>query len=285
MSKTTQRLIVGSSMFFVSFSMLCTASAMQVDKEQYPYAPSLIQWEKSSAEFTEPSTCGECHPDKYEEWRGSMHSLAFQDPIYQGELNLAIAAVGHDIAKQCEGCHTAAAVVTGEIKGAGLKDLSPMAMAGVSCDVCHSIKGHTHWQTPTHQPENGSFILSPGKEVDGETILTKYGPFPQQKIVVKDSMNVWNLPCTCRLSSVPPVTRSPTTKLILLLKQLIANGKTAPTQSKASPVRTVIWWSWRPSNALPTNCNAQHEKNTDTTLMVPTSSSTTYTDWRQKKWR
>jgi len=110
-----------------------------------------------------------------------MHSMAFQDPIYQGELKLAIEAVGHDVAKQCEGCHTAAAVVTGEVKGSGLKDLSPIAMAGVSCDVCHSIKGHTHWQTPTHQPENGSMILSPGKEMDGEVVLTKYGPFPVEE--------------------------------------------------------------------------------------------------------
>lgn len=167
-----------ASTWMLAVSSLALASGVEVDKEQYPYAPSLIQWEKSAAEFTDPETCAECHPQQYEEWRGSMHSMAFQDPIYQGELNIAIGAVGHDVAKQCEGCHTPAAVVTGEVKGAGLKGLSPVAMAGVSCDVCHSIKGHTHWQTPTHQPENGSFILSPGKEVDGEPVLTKYGPFP-----------------------------------------------------------------------------------------------------------
>lgn len=170
--------VISVSVVLAVFSSMALASGLKVDKEQYPYAPSLIQWEKSAAEFTEPETCAECHPQQYEEWRGSMHSMAFQDPIYQGELKLAIEAVGHDVAKQCEGCHTAAAVVTGEIKGAGLKDLSPMAMAGVSCDICHSIKGHTHWQTPTHQPENGSMILSPGKEVNGEVVLTKYGPFP-----------------------------------------------------------------------------------------------------------
>ncbi|AGF78734.1 hypothetical protein UWK_02193 [Desulfocapsa sulfexigens DSM 10523] len=169
---------IGMSAGLIAVASLAMATGNGVDMEQYPYAPSLIQWEKSAAEFTEPETCAECHPQQYEEWRGSMHSIAFQDPIYQGELKLAIEAVGHDVAKQCEGCHTAAAVVNGEVKGAGLKDLSPLAMAGVSCDVCHSIKGHTHWQTPTHQPENGSMILSPGKEVDGEVILTKFGPFP-----------------------------------------------------------------------------------------------------------
>ncbi|MCP4116419.1 MAG: cytochrome C [Desulfobacteraceae bacterium] len=146
---------------------------MQTDTAFYPYAPSLLKWEKTGADFTEPETCGECHPEKYEQWQGSMHAMAFQDPIYQGELYLAVTKAGHDTARQCEGCHTPAAVVKGEIKGAGLKGLSPLAMAGVSCDVCHSVKGHTHWQTPYHQPENGSLILSPGT-ADQE--LTKYGP-------------------------------------------------------------------------------------------------------------
>ncbi|MBU0665224.1 MAG: cytochrome c family protein [Proteobacteria bacterium] len=153
----------------------------KVDKEFYPYAPSLIKWDKTSAGFNEPATCGECHPDKFEEWSSSMHAMAFQDPVYQGELHAAIEAVGHDIARQCEGCHTAAAVVQGEIKGAGFKGLSPLAMSGVSCDVCHSIKSHTHWQTPTHQPENGSLVLSPGKEGPDGPVLTKYGPFPPEE--------------------------------------------------------------------------------------------------------
>ena len=164
-----------------ALALTSTTGWSKADKELFPYAPSLIQWNKTAAEFTEPETCGECHPQQYEEWQGSMHAMAFQDPIYQGELNLAVAAVGHDIARQCEGCHSPAGVVTGEIKGPGLEGLGPVAMAGVSCDVCHSIAGHNHWQTPSHQPENGSFILSPGKEEEGEVTLTKYGPFPAEE--------------------------------------------------------------------------------------------------------
>lgn len=149
----------------------------QLDTKLFPYAPSLLNWEKSKAGFTPPETCAECHPDQYQEWTGSMHALAFQDPIYQGELSKAVKAVGPEVAKQCEGCHSAAAVVTGEVKGPGLTGLSPMAMAGVSCDVCHSVKGHNGWKTPYHQPENGSLILSPGKETKDGVVLTKYGPY------------------------------------------------------------------------------------------------------------
>ena len=172
---------------------------MTTDKAFYPYAPSLIKWERSRGDFTAPETCAECHPEKYEEWQGSMHAMAFQDPVYQGELNHAVHSVGTAVSKQCEGCHTPAAVLKGEVKGAGLKGLSPIARAGVSCDVCHSVKDHTHWQTPSRQPENGSLVFSPAENVNGPSdenppegsasstnennsvesedfVLTKYGP-------------------------------------------------------------------------------------------------------------
>lgn len=143
------------------------------DRSIFPFYPSLIQWEKSDVPFTPPQKCGECHLKQYTEWNGSVHNMALRDPIYQGELNKAVKAVGHEITRQCEGCHSPAGMVTGEIKGAGLAGLSPMALAGVSCDICHSISGVTHLQTPTHLPENGSMILTPG--ANGKPV--KYGPF------------------------------------------------------------------------------------------------------------
>jgi hypothetical protein len=154
------------------------SSVFDVDHEFYPYYPSLIKWNKSGAEFTPPDVCGGCHPQQYEEWNGSVHSLAFRDPIYQGELNKGVQAVGHEIARQCEGCHSAAGMVTGNVKGPGLTGLNDMALAGVSCDVCHSVSGVTHWQTPSHEPENGSMILTPGVDTQEGTRLLKRGPFP-----------------------------------------------------------------------------------------------------------
>jgi len=142
----------------------------------YPYSPSLLKWNKSSADFNAPRKCAECHPEKFKEWSGSMHALAFVDPVYQGELNAAVKAMGPVNSVLCEGCHSPAAVVKGEIHGAGLSGLTPLAKAGVSCDVCHSVSGHTHWQTPYHQPQNGSLVLSPGENTSEGMILTKYGP-------------------------------------------------------------------------------------------------------------
>ncbi|MSN24810.1 MAG: cytochrome C [Geobacter sp.] len=151
-------------------------SPFKVNYDLFKLYPSLIVYEKSKAEFTEPETCGGCHDDKYKEWNGSLHSMAFIDPVYQGELNKAVKSVGHEISRQCEGCHSPAGVVTGEIKGPGLVGLSAVAKAGVSCDICHSIVALNHDKTPTKEPENGSFVINPGKDGKDGAVLVKNGP-------------------------------------------------------------------------------------------------------------
>ncbi len=126
--------------FVLSSGMSFAGSKVfDVDHELYPYYPSLMKWNKSTAQFTPPDTCTGCHSKQYEEWTGSVHALAFQDPVYQGELNRAVKAVGKEVTRQCEGCHSPAGMVTGEIKKPGISGLSPVALAGVSCDICHSV--------------------------------------------------------------------------------------------------------------------------------------------------
>ena len=177
-SRGVFRLALGSFLLLVLVAGPAGAGSpvFSVERQLYPYHPSLIRWEKSSVEFTPPSACRDCHEKQYDEWNGSIHSLSFRDPVYQGELNKAVKAVGHDVARQCEGCHSPAGMVTGEIKGPGYAGLGDMALAGVSCDICHSISGDTHWQTPSHEPENGSFVLSPGIDTGAGGKLVKRGP-------------------------------------------------------------------------------------------------------------
>lgn len=163
---------------FLASAGIAATTYFPVDREFFPYYPSLIKWERSGAGFLEPEVCAGCHPRQYEEWNGSVHALAFVDPIYQGELNKGFKAVGHEVTRQCEGCHSPAGVVTGEIKGPGITGLGRVALAGVSCDMCHSISGVSHWQTPSREPENGSFILSPGEDTAEGPKFVKRGPFP-----------------------------------------------------------------------------------------------------------
>lgn len=156
--------LILTSLALVAASVNAEPAVFSYDKAFYPNYPSLIKLEKNNVPFTPPETCAGCHPKQYSEWKGSVHNMAFIDPIYQGELNKAAKAVGYKITKQCEGCHSPVGMLNGETKGAGISGLSPMALAGVSCDICHSISEVTHLQTPTHEPENGSFILAPGGE-------------------------------------------------------------------------------------------------------------------------
>jgi hypothetical protein len=160
-----------------SVTALATSPVFEVDHDFYPYYPSLIKWNKSSVPFNPPQNCSGCHQKQFKEWNGSVHSLAFKDPIYQGELNKGIKDVGHEVTRQCEGCHTPVGMITGDSKGPDASGLSDLVQSGVFCDVCHSVSGVTHWQTPSHEPENGSFILTPGKESrDGQNFI-KRGPY------------------------------------------------------------------------------------------------------------
>lgn len=170
----------------LGFNSAYAVAGSSGEHEKYPYYPSLMQYPAPQAEFTSPDVCAGCHSRQYEEWTASVHALAFIDPVYQGELNKAVKAVGHEISRQCEGCHTPAGVVTGEIKGPGISGLSDMAIAGVSCDVCHSISAVTHWETPSREPENGSMILTPGVETSDGVQLRKYGPFEPTKMCGMD---------------------------------------------------------------------------------------------------
>ncbi|PLX85865.1 MAG: cytochrome C [Desulfuromonas sp.] len=172
-----KRVVIGFFWLFCFVSSGFASDVFTVDHEAFPYYPSLFNYQASETGFYAPDVCAGCHPQQFEEWSGSVHALALVDPIYQGELLLAYKKAGHDVTRQCEGCHSAAGVVTGELSKPGLEGLSPMTLAGVSCDVCHSVVGTTHWQTPSHEPENGSLVLRPGVETADGSMPAKRGPF------------------------------------------------------------------------------------------------------------
>ena len=62
---------------FPAASGFAETSYFDIDREFYPYYPSLVKWNKSNAPFTEPAVCAGCNPQQYEEWTGSVHALAF----------------------------------------------------------------------------------------------------------------------------------------------------------------------------------------------------------------
>ena len=115
--------------------------------------------------FELPELCGGCHVDIYKQWKGSMHSNSWTDPIYRAALNLMSKASKGKTDNFCMGCHTPIGVVTREASPGG-KGMSEVANRGVQCDFCHNV-------SRTSGIGNGSYVLTP--KLHGRSL--KFGPF------------------------------------------------------------------------------------------------------------
>ena len=114
--------------------------------------------------FLPPEACRPCHPQHYEEWRGSMHAYSISDPVFFAMNALGQKETGGKLGDFCIRCHGPVGTITGELKPEtpGPEQLSDVARAGVSCEVCHRdvrLK-------PGH-PENASLEIRPGGPMIG----------------------------------------------------------------------------------------------------------------------
>lgn len=91
------------------------------------------------AALLDPESCAECHPTQHEQWSGSMHAYAAQDPIF-----LAMNARGQRetdgaLGDLCINCHAPMAVREGQTTdGLNLDEVDP-ALLGVTCYSCHAV--------------------------------------------------------------------------------------------------------------------------------------------------
>jgi hypothetical protein len=133
-----------------------------------PFFPSRASTDGRAltAEFFElPELCGGCHVDIYKQWKGSMHSNSWMDPIYRAALNLMSKTSHGRTDNFCMGCHTPIGVVTRAASPGG-KGMSEVANRGVQCDFCHNV-------SRTSGIGNGSYVLTP--KLHGRSL--KFGPF------------------------------------------------------------------------------------------------------------
>lgn len=152
----------------VYMSAIADSSKAQDERR---FAPSYITIEGhkqlSVDDWTDPAVCGQCHTRQYQGWNGSMHSNAFEDPVFQALWALAEKS-DPKWRNHCAGCHTPIGVVTDTIefdpnKGVHGGFTAPgVAAKGVSCDVCHTISGTNLQKTAVLEHGNASFIMSPG---------------------------------------------------------------------------------------------------------------------------
>jgi len=108
----------------------------------------------SKEKLMDPESCAECHKKHYQDWSGSMHAYAADDPLF-----LAMNKSGQreaQIGKFCVNCHAPMAVRTGATTDGLNLDTLPKKLKGVTCYVCHSVDAvmGTH-DNPLHLAEDG----------------------------------------------------------------------------------------------------------------------------------
>ncbi len=146
------------------------APALGVATERDPFFPSRIDTATGelvpSDEFLKPERCKTCHPQLYEQWKGSMHSNSWNDPLFQALVKYASKETNGLTDKLCLGCHTPIGVISGEFPPIDEANLSEVAATGVSCDFCHTV-------SKTKGVGNIPAISEPG--------VVKRGPFSDSK--------------------------------------------------------------------------------------------------------
>lgn len=94
----------------------------------------------SVEELQDPNTCNECHPKHFEQWSGSMHAYAADDPVFLAMNKRGQRETNGELGDFCVQCHAPMAIALGEASGANIDQvtLSPSAR-GITCYFCHNV--------------------------------------------------------------------------------------------------------------------------------------------------
>ncbi len=90
-------------------------------------------------ELMKPETCESCHPQHFEQWQGSMHAYAADDPVFLAMNRRGQEETNGELGDFCVQCHAPMAVRTGATTdGLNLDDV-PQYLKGVTCYFCHAV--------------------------------------------------------------------------------------------------------------------------------------------------
>jgi tetratricopeptide (TPR) repeat protein len=91
--------------------------------------------------FLDSESCGRCHKDIYEQWKGSMHHFAsFNNQFYRKSIEYMQDVVGTQPSKWCAGCHDHALFFNGRFDRPIKDQIDTVeARAGLACTSCHAI--------------------------------------------------------------------------------------------------------------------------------------------------
>jgi nitrate/TMAO reductase-like tetraheme cytochrome c subunit len=111
-------------------ALLCTAAACSNSSSPSAHV--------DTSALMDSATCQTCHPAQYQQWAGSMHAYASDDPVFLAMNSRAQRESNNTLGTFCVNCHAPMAVRTGMTDGTNL-DALPAPVRGVTCYFCHSI--------------------------------------------------------------------------------------------------------------------------------------------------
>jgi len=95
---------------------------------------------KSVAELRDPNTCMECHAQHYQQWSGSMHAYASDDPVFIAMNQRGQRETNGALGDFCVKCHAPMAVQLGLTDGTNFDPSAlPPEARGITCYFCHNV--------------------------------------------------------------------------------------------------------------------------------------------------
>jgi len=92
------------------------------------------------AELQDPATCMTCHPKHHEQWTGSMHAYAAEDPVFVAMNARGQRETNGRLGDFCVKCHAPMAVELGLTDGTNFDPAGlPPNAKGITCYFCHNV--------------------------------------------------------------------------------------------------------------------------------------------------
>ena len=106
----------------------------------------------TAAELTNPDTCKTCHATHYQQWAGSMHAYASEDPVFRAMNARGQRETKGALGSFCVSCHAPLAVRSGATTDGLNLDSVEKELHGVTCYFCHTVDEVTDsHNAPLHQ--------------------------------------------------------------------------------------------------------------------------------------
>ncbi|MBI5416367.1 cytochrome c554 family protein [Candidatus Poribacteria bacterium] len=164
-------------LFLLLHGKTCFAYLKLKETENHKTSKKNVQSEfkqVSIDQFVKPEVCAKCHEEIFNQWKGSMHSKAFLDPVWQAATKIFNYELIDESAimemKSCVKCHTPLGFRSYSIFSPldNYSELKELPAQGIFCNWCHNIYEIKHIG-------NASYEVNPKKDED--TTSTMLGPF------------------------------------------------------------------------------------------------------------